>query len=231
MPRYLFAILTAGTSLTGISASPVLAQSTERSPFGGVRVEALVGYDMLRPGSGDDEDDVTADGEAGDDLIDGVMYGLGVGYDFDLGGVVAGIEAEISDSTGKQKTSETFDGIDVAAGLSVGRDLYVGGRIGFAAGPSTLVYAKGGYTNTTIDAFAEIDGERFDDNASVDGFRLGAGIEQMFGANAYGKLEYRYSRYGKLELSDELAEEADEADASKIDLDRHQVVVAFGFRF
>ena len=226
MRKYLLAVM-----MTGIPATPALAQSTEPSRFSGIRVEAVAGYDMLRPGNdGNDDGDSSAE-EGGDDSIDGVMYGLGVGFDLDLGGVVAGIEGEISDSTGKQKGSDTFDGIDVAAGLSVGRDLYVGGRIGFAAGPSTLIYAKGGYTNTTIDAFAEISGERFEDDASVDGFRLGAGIEQMFGANAYGKLEYRYSRYGKLELSDELAEEADEAGAGKIDLDRHQVVVAFGFRF
>lgn len=226
MRKYLLAIM-----MTGISATPALAQPTEPSRFSGIRIEAIAGYDMLRSGTDDNEDVGSAPGEGGDDSIDGVMYGLGVGYDFDLGGVVAGIEGEISDSTGKQKARDTFDGVDFAAGLSVGRDLYVGGRIGFAAGSSTLIYAKGGYTNTTIEAFAEIDGERFDDKASVDGFRLGAGIEQMFGASAYGKLEYRYSRYGKLELSDELADEADEMDGSNIDLDRHQVVVAFGFRF
>ena len=231
MPRHLFAILTAGTSLTGTLATPVLAQSTEPSPFGGVRIEALVGYDMLRPGDDGNEDVGSADGEGSDDSIDGLMYGLGVGYDFDLGGVVAGIEGEISDSTGKQEGRDSFDDIDVAAGLSIERDLYVGGRIGFAAGPSTLIYAKGGYTNTTVNAFAQVADERFEDKASVDGFRIGTGIEQMFGATAYGKLEYRYSRYGKLELGDDLAAELGEMDASKIDLDRHQVVVAFGLRF
>lgn len=230
MPKYLFAILTAGASLTAISPTPVLAQTREPSRFTGVRVEALVGYDMLRSGSGDD-DAASIDDEGGDDSVNGVMYGVGIGYDFDLGGVVAGIEGEISDSTGKQEGSDAFEGIDVAAGLSVGRDLYVGGRIGFAAGPSTLIYAKGGYTNTTIGAFAQIDDERFEDKSSVDGFRLGAGIEQMFGDSAYGKLEYRYSRYGKLELGDDLQAELGDADASEIDLDRHQLVVAFGLRF
>lgn len=214
--------------LAGASATPALSQSSETSSFGGLRVEALLGYDMLR--SGDDDNQQVAE-QGGSDSVDGVTYGVGAGFDLDLGGIVAGIEGEFSDSTGKQKEEDSLEGIDVAAGLSIGRDLYVGGRLGFKPGPSTLIYAKGGYTNTRINAFAEIDGESFNDHANANGFRLGAGVEQLFGPNAYGKLEYRYSRYSKLELGDELASEIGQDNGSRIDLDRHQVVVGFGFRF
>lgn len=223
MRNHLLAIV-----LTGASASPALAQAAEPSPFTGVRIEALAGYDMLRSG---DEDNQEAEESGGGDSIDGVTYGIGLGYDFDLGGVVAGIEGEISDSTGKQEDRDSIDGIDVAAGLSVGRDLYLGGRIGFKAGPTTLIYAKGGYTNTSVKSFLEIDGERFDTDAKVGGFRLGAGVEQLFGPSAYGKLEYRYSNYSKLELGDDFEGGADEDLQGDVDLDRHQVIVAFGFRF
>lgn len=223
MRKILLAII-----FTAASTTPVLAQSDDASRFSGVRVEALVGYDMLRSGDGDNQE---LDEQGGDDSIDGLTYGLGVGFDFDLGGVVAGLEGEFSDSTAKRKEGESFEGIDVAAGLTVGRDLYVGGRLGFKAGPSTLIFAKGGYTNTRIGAFAEIDGERFDDDANAGGFRVGAGVEQLFGPNAYGKLEYRYSRYSKLDFGDDLASDIGEDSESDIDLDRHQVVVAFGFRF
>lgn len=223
MRNHLLAIV-----LTGASASPALAQGSEPSPFTGVRIEALAGYDMLRSG---DEDNQEA-GESGrGDSIDGVAYGIGLGYDFDLGGVVAGIEGEVGDSTGKQEDRNSFDGVDVAAGLSVGRDLYVGGRIGFKAGPATLIYAKGGYTNTAVKTFLEVGGDRFDADAKVDGFRLGAGVEQLFGPNAYGKLEYRYSSYSKLKPGEDFEGGTDEDLQGDVDLDRHQVVVAFGFRF
>lgn len=219
MRKHLLAI-----ALTGTLAAPAFAQSAGASPFTGVRVEALAGYDILRSGDSGNQD---GDESGGGDSISGVTYGIGAGFDFDLGGVVAGIEGEISDSTAKRRERDSFDGVDVAAGLSAGRDLYVGGRIGFKAAPSTLIYAKGGYTNTSIDAFVEFDGERFADDARVGGFRLGAGVEQLFGPNAYGKLEYRYSSYSKLELSDDFDEDL----SGDVDLDRHQVIVAFGFRF
>lgn len=224
MRKYLLAIMMSGTL-----ASPALAQSTEGSPFTGFRVEGLAGYDVLRPGGGDEG----SDGEA--DSIDGLLYGVGVGFDFDLGGVVAGIEGEFSKSTGKQNARDAVEGIDVASSFEVGRDLYIGGRIGFTAGSSTLIYAKGGYTNARVDASVEFDGAGFGESglagfetkARVDGFRLGAGIEQLFGPNVYGKLEYRYSNYSSFEVGDDSAGTGNE----KIDLDRHQVVVGLGFRF
>lgn len=222
MRKHLLAI-----AMTGTLASPAFAQSTE-STFNGFRIEALAGYDMLRSGDGDNQG---LEEDGGDDSINGVTYGVGLGYDFDLGRLVAGIEGEISDSTAKQTDEDIIDGTAVSAGLKIGRDLYAGGRIGFKAGSATLIYAKGGYTNTRADAFLEVAGERFKTKGTVDGFRLGAGVEQMFGANAFGKLEYRYSNYSKLKSGDDFGDEAGEDLQSDVDLDRHQVVVAFGYRF
>jgi outer membrane immunogenic protein len=64
-----------------------------------------------------------------------------VGYDFDLGSMVVGAEAEYSDSTGKQDFNETID-VPITGRIATGRDLYVGGRIGFPITPATLVYGK-----------------------------------------------------------------------------------------
>jgi outer membrane immunogenic protein len=162
-----------------------------------------------------------------------VAFGVGVGYDFDLGGVVAGVEGEFTESTGEQDTDETVDGVNFTSGFETGRDLYIGGRIGFRAAPSTLVYAKAGYTNTSIEANIEGGGDRFEFDSNIDGYRLGAGIEQLFGPNAYGKIEYRYSKYGNLDFSDDFdLDDFDSEDFSTdIDLDRHQVVAGIGFRF
>lgn len=228
MRKMILAVLLAGTV-----ASPALAQPAgEASPFTGLRVEGLAGYDSLRSGDRDD-DGVDSNENNGDESVDGIAFGVGVGYDFDLGGVVAGVEGEFTESTGEQDTDETVDGVNFTSGFETGRDLYIGGRIGFRAAPSTLVYAKAGYTNTSIEANIEGDGERFEFDSNVDGYRLGAGIEQLFGPNAYGKVEYRYSKYSNLDFSDDF--NLDDFDAedfnTDIDLDRHQVVAGIGFRF
>lgn len=220
MRKHLIAMLLAGTLAVPAAAQPY-------SPFTGFRVEGLVGYDVLK--SGDDVDGV----EEGDESIEGAAFGVGAGYDFDLGGVVAGIEGEFTESTGEQEADETLDGIDFTSRVETGRDIYVGGRVGVQAAPRTLVYAKGGYTNTSIEGGFESATDAFEFDTNVDGWRLGAGIEQLFGPNAFGKLEYRYSNYTNLDFSDDFDFEnfePEDVDAN-IDLDRHQIMAGFGFRF
>ena len=71
MKKILMTALLAGGAVT-IGGT---AHAQEPSPFTGLRVEALVGYDNLRNGS-----DVDIDGVEGDDVdqsIDGFLYGIG----------------------------------------------------------------------------------------------------------------------------------------------------------
>jgi outer membrane immunogenic protein len=227
MRKLLLAALVAGTAATPAFAQP----AGDASPFTGFRVEGIAGFDRL--GSGDSDDGVDTNDDNGDESLEGVAFGAGAGYDFDLGGIVAGVEAEYLESTAEQEFDETVDGINVTGGFEVGRDIYIGGRIGFRAGPSTLVYGKAGYTNTSIETKFEGGGDRFEFDSNVDGWRLGAGIEQLFGPRAYGKLEYRYSKYNKLDVSDDfdLDEFESEDFQTRIDLDRHQVLAGVGFRF
>ena len=217
MRKYILAVLVAG-----VAASPALAQNA--SPFTGFRLEGLAGYDSLR--SGDRDDDGVDTGENnGDETIDGVAFGIGGGYDYDAGGVILGVEGEFTESTGKQSSDESLD-LPFRSRVETGRDIYVGGRVGVAVAPRTLVYAKGGYTNTAIEARYEDDTDRFEFDTNTDGFRLGAGVEQLFGERAYGKLEYRYSNYGNLDFA------GDDGDLeTDIDLDRHQVMAGVGVRF
>ncbi|MBB4096772.1 outer membrane protein [Sphingomonas kyeonggiensis] len=122
----------------------------------------------------------------------GFLYGGAIGYDKQFNNIVIGADAEITGATTKQ------------GGVEAGRDLYVGGRAGFVVGGSTLVYGKAGYTNARV-SFGN-------DGQNNDGYRLGAGVERNFG-RFFGKVEYRYSRY------------------EKIDLNRDQVVAGVGVRF
>lgn len=192
MRKYIFAALLAGTV-----AAPAMAQQT--APFTGLRAEGIVGYD--RVGTENLEDD-----------SDGLTYGAGVGYDFQMGGMVAGVEAEITDSTVDECVNDVlFAGDELCD--EAGRDIYVGGRVGGLVGANTLVYAKAGYTNARLNTsytngfdIAEEDG------TNLDGVRLGAGAEFAIGPNSYIKTEYRYSNYEQ-------------------DFEKHQVVAGFGFRF
>ena len=126
-------------------AAPAVAQDAD--PFTGLRVEGIVGYDTSRAGSTVDDDG----NENNDQSIDGVLYGVGAGYDFNAGGVVLGVEAELSDSTADTEFEDgDFEGFGLG-NVSTGRDLYFGARVGVLAQPDLLVYAKGGYTNAPSD--------------------------------------------------------------------------------
>jgi len=213
MLKYVASALLAGVAMA--SAAPAFAQ--DRAPFTGPRVEALVGYDSVRSGNED----------AGDESIEGLTYGVGAGFDFDLGGVVLGVEGEYAESEGSQEFGQTIDGTAFLGSIEVGRDIYVGGRIGVPVTPRTLLYAKAGYTNTTVDSVFASPTDSAAFNASVDGYRLGAGVEQMLGRNLYLKAEYRYSNYNGLRFDDDVFGDED----VDIDLDRHQVMAGLGFRF
>jgi outer membrane immunogenic protein len=201
--------------IAGAASTPALAQpAAGDSPFTGLRLEGLVGYDSIGFSGEDDVDDI-----GGDDSLEGATYGIGVGFDADLGGVVAGAEVELTESSG----DFDFDDDEVTAGLDAGRDIYVGGRLGFVASPNVLIYGKAGYTNLKLRANASDGVTTFRGSDEVDGYRLGGGAEFLFGPNTYGKVEYRYSNYGSFDNNSDVL--------GDLDMDRHQIVAGVGFRF
>ncbi|MHA7818656.1 MAG: outer membrane protein [Erythrobacter sp.] len=217
-------ILLSAASLAMLS-TPAFAQSADDN-FTGFRVEGIGGYDTSRAGSSVD-DDVDEDN---DQSIDGLVYGVGAGYDFNAGGVVLGVEAELTDSTADTELDDgDFEGFGLG-NVETGRDIYLGARVGATMGESTLLYAKGGYTNARYNLNSSFDGEDFRSGIDTDGYRVGAGIEQLIGENAYAKLEYRYSNYSDAEIDFEDGDTPD-VDIGEIDTDRHQVMAGVGWRF
>ena len=220
--KNLLAIAAAGSAIA--VATPALAQESPEATFTGPRVEAIIGYDKTKAGSSIDE--VYDENNS----IDGLLYGVGVGYDFDLGGVVIGAEGEISDSTAKSRFADNGEIEDFGYGrVKANRDLYVGARVGAKVGPSTLLYAKGGYTNAKFKALAFDGTNEYGENFKLDGWRVGAGVEQAIGSHAFAKLEYRYSNYEKAKF--EFGEDGPSTRRFDVDTDRHQVVAAVGMRF
>src|SRR5690606_11343170 len=193
--------------------------------FSGPWIAGMAGYDINQAGSSQD-DGVNADL---DQNAEGLVYGVGVGYDVDMGGVVLGAEAELTDSTADSDYSDPYTNFGLGT-VDAGRDIYVGARAGFKATPSTLVYAKGGYTNARFNFIGTDGTTNYDQNLDTDGWRVGAGVEQKLGSNAFAKVEYRYSNYGKGEIDFE-AENIPDSDRFDIDTDRHQVMAGVGWRF
>ncbi|MGX7895665.1 outer membrane protein [Tsuneonella sp. HG222] len=219
MKKSLALILTA--SALGMAA-PAMAQDTG---FSGPWVAAVAGYDINKAGSSQDDGINTPR----DQNAEGVVYGGAVGYDFDLGTMVVGAEAELTDSTADSTYGDPYTTFGLGS-VDAGRDLYVGARAGFKVAPSTLLYAKGGYSNARFN-YQGTDGSTiYATNIDTDGFRLGAGVEQKMGSNAFAKLEYRYSNYSEGEVDFE-ANNVVDSDRFDIDTDRHQVVASVGIRF
>lgn len=215
------ALLIAGLSSIAL-ATPAMAQDS--STFTGPRIEGIIGYDSVRPGSSTDIDNV----DDIDQSIDDVAYGVGVGYDFAVGGAVLGVEGEWLESEAKTDYDTTNLTTFGVSNIDAGRDLYVGVRAGVPVTPSTLVYAKGGYTNARMNVLATDNTTDVGTDVDLDGWRLGAGVEQAFGQNFFGKVEYRYSNYEEGEFE---APSGLESDRFDVDLDRHQVMVGLGYRF
>ena len=81
MRKYLAAASFAAAAIA--VTAPAQAQEAAQ-PFNGFHVEAITGYDHVEDGD------------------DGILYGIGAGYDFRIDNVVLGIEAEALESTAGQ---------------------------------------------------------------------------------------------------------------------------------
>jgi outer membrane immunogenic protein len=184
------------------TATPALAQ--DEAPFTGLRIEGVVGWDRQGDGTGQR----SAKG-------DGVVYGAQVGYDKQMGGVILGIEGELTWASTKTRARNVLVAGDELF-ASTDRDLYLGARIGVPLSSTAMIYAKGGWTNARYEGFYSTPSAAFDGSNNSDGFRLGAGTELKLTGRTYLKAEYRYSNYG---------------DGPRTDVDRHQLVGGVGFRF
>jgi outer membrane immunogenic protein len=189
----LFVITTAASA--ALLTTPALAQDGDKADFSGFRLEALAGYNHI---SGD------GDGKGG------FTYGAAGGYDAALGRVRLGLEGEITDSTVRQR--------DVGFRSDLGRDLYLGARVGYVLSPRAMIYAKAGYTNARVTTRITTGPTTLKDSTNLDGFRAGAGVEVAINPRFYVKGEYRYSHYGDQKGLD-------------IDADRHQLMAGVGVRF
>lgn len=194
------------------AAVPSMAMAQEGpTAFKGFYAGAVAGYDHIKLSDGVDS--------AGKD---GFTYGGIIGYDINVSnGGVLGLEAEIDGSTTKQ-TETNFLAAGDTLTAKAGRDIYIGARAGVAVVPTTLLYVKGGYANGRVNvSYNDGQGFSFSDGQNLDGWRVGAGVEQSFGRFG-ARLEYRYTDYGQIRIDNV---------ATGVDAKRHQVVASLLARF
>jgi len=211
--------LIAGSTL---AAAPALAQDVN-PVFTGPRVEATLGYDHVGAGSS-----VSNNNGRDDQSIDGLLYGGGVGYDIATsGGLVLGAEGELTGSTARNSRGQYGNTFGYGR-VRQGRDFYVGGRVGVLAGPETLVYAKGGYTNSKLNVLAGSTTQTTDTDFELSGYRVGAGVERALSPTTFAKIEYRYSNYERGRINYGNGANSGRFD---VDTDRHQIAASYGIRF
>lgn len=198
-----------GMAVSSAFAAPAFAQD------GGPWVAIVGGYDNVNYSLAEElADDEDLDGE--DARESGLLYGVAVGYDAKIGGMLLGVEAEANDSTASASQVGILDDEDELE-FAMGRDLYVGARLGFPIAENLKGFVKAGYTNAQITSTYTFDEEVDVVKSRQGGYRLGAGLELDMG-KPFARLEYRYSNYGNFDDSD-------------IDVSRSQVAAAVGFRF
>ena len=127
---------------------------------------------------------------------DGIVYGIGAGYDVNIGrNAFVGVDLSADLSSGDECATSVIVANDTAC-VEAGRDLAAGIRAGVRVTPRTSIYALAAYTNARFHLdYTTPANVTTRTSENLDGFRLGAGVQQSFGRNLYGKVEYRYSNY------------------------------------
>ncbi|HLL29590.1 MAG TPA: porin family protein [Allosphingosinicella sp.] len=186
------------TYLYALASVAVLAAAAAPASAEGLRAEIHGGWDHAR-GDGDGEN--------------GIVYGIGAGYDFDIG---KKMELGVDLSADLSSLEECRAGVVLPgdrACLDAGRDLAAAVRLGYKVSDRGTLYALAGYTNARFRFdYTTPAGVTTRDGRNLDGLRLGVGYQHGFGEKVYGKVEYRYSNY-------------------ESDVTRHQVLLGVGVKF
>jgi outer membrane immunogenic protein len=142
-----------------------------------------------------------------DTKSNGVIGGAQIGYNWQIGAVVTGLEADIQGSSIKGSGHTTLtDGttpFDFSASSKLSWFGTVRGRLGATVTPDLLIYGTGGLAYGQISASADFFHDVFNDfPGSVSktnvGWTAGAGAEWMFAHNWSAKLEYLYIDLGNV---------------------------------
>jgi outer membrane immunogenic protein len=176
---------------------PVAVESAPQFSWAGGYAGILTGYGW---GNGD---------FAGvDESFDGARFGGFAGYNWDLGNqLVVGLEGDLN----YDWNEENVLGTDVDTGLNWSARA----RVGYAM-DRALLFAAGGYTGTNISG----DGAGVNDDDTLHGWTIGAGVDYALTDRMFTRVEYRYNDFGSGDLG-----------GNDVNLDQHVVNVGLAVKF
>jgi outer membrane immunogenic protein len=128
----------------------------------------------------------------------GVVGGGLIGYNYQIGQFVLGVEGDLTGSSnqGRFTTANGIGSVNTQYGFGAG----IRGRLGYAF-DRTLVYATGGWAyediSHTYNYWAGGALRNPNSNTGRSGYTVGGGVEYAFNYNWSARLEYRWSDYGK----------------------------------
>ncbi|MES2444899.1 MAG: hypothetical protein V4574_18910 [Pseudomonadota bacterium] len=172
------------------AATPAFAQdygsdapaTREKSAFEGVSIAALFGEDVLTI-----QENNQADTERD------IMYGGSIGYDHQVGNVLIGVQAEITQSQAAFKVDDLLVAGDHFRS-EAGRDIYGGVRVGFG-GRKAMIYAGAGYVSSQLTSVYTAGASTLKETETKGGFRVSMGGEYQV-KRLFGRLEMRYQDLG-----------------------------------
>lgn len=132
--------------------------------------------------------------------LNGVIGGGQIGYNWQAGQFVIGIEGDFQGADESRSDSGTIGGI----GFTVNQDIpwfgTLRGRIGYAF-DNWLVYFTGGGAWQRYNLSVTALGTTVSDHTSRGGWTVGGGVEWMFAPQWSGKVEYLYTDTGNTSVT------------------------------
>ncbi len=139
---------------------------------------------------------------------DGFNAGGFVGYNYQVGNIVAGAEADLgySFADGEDSGFESESGIEGS----------LRARLGYTITPNILLYATAGGAAKQL----EVSGNGTDDDNTMIGYTAGAGADVMVTEQVFGRVEYRYTDFGSEDFG-----------TAEVDDKDHRVLFGLGVKF
>ncbi len=159
--------------------------------------------------SGDSDIGVPLDNSIG---TDGFLLGGFAGYNWQVGNIVAGAEADVGYSW--------EDGSNAGYSSESGAEGSLRARLGYVVSPNILLYATAGGAAKSL----EVSGGGLSDKNTMVGWTAGAGADMMVTENIFGRVEYRYTDFG----SDTFDIGGGPAD---VDAKNHRINFGLGYKF
>ncbi|MFT4080269.1 outer membrane protein [Rhodomicrobium sp.] len=151
-------------------------------------------------GAGDDSVNLPSGEKGARGDVDGGFGGGQIGYNFQSGNFVYGLETDIQAGRLNGKSSGSDGSSAYTSRESTDWFGTLRGRLGYAFG-NTLLFGTGGFAYGGANQKLDYAGVLFDNNDTRTGWTAGGGIEYKVSQNWSLKGEYQYVDFGKEDLS------------------------------